>query len=347
MRKIILILLILIVLLSIPAAYQYSNTLLGEYSRKMAQTMLVGKQFSGIDIKNLDFKTAKLKFPDTIIWQDLTLRFFVHKNTSLKNKDFTLYTPLLRLKLFDFFHKKFLLSAYQLTITPSNTFMPDEPKSSPLPDEGIREGKLQIRFVFDFFSPNTTKGQFDGLYREIANLFHEGKTLIPIDLSGTSYFAINDNPVKAMIFTKAAQDGYYTIQVNKEFFKTMAWYQIYEMTDAEAELLSENPLKMAKLIEIMEDAKRESEKFKDIQQIPEDAYRHVLWSYLLTKEFGAEFAKRTTNAHEIGDLNNTEAEHEMDYTNNAIGREYALTNYKREEILRQVLNDPNVVRKAE
>lgn len=347
MRKIILILLILIVLLSIPAAYKYCNTMLGEYSHKIAQTMLVGKQFNGIHIKNLDFKTAKLKFPDTIIWQDLTLSLFAHKKPSLKNKDFTLHTPQLRLKLFNFFHKKFVLSAPEFTITPSNALMPHMTKSSSPPAEGIQKGRLQIKFAFDFFSLHTAKTQIDGLYRELSKLFDEGKTLVPVYFSGTSYFSINNNPVRARIFTKRSQDGHYTIQVNKEFFKTMAWYQTYEMTDAEAELLSEHPLKMVKLIEIMEYAKKKSEKFKDIQHIPEDAYRHVLWSYLLTKEFGAKFAKRTTDAHEIGDFSNTEADHEMDYTNNAIGREYAINNYKKEDILRQVLNDPNIVRRAE
>ncbi|WP_238314615.1 DUF6973 domain-containing protein, partial [Methylobacterium crusticola] len=57
--------------------------------------------------------------------------------------------------------------------------------------------------------------------------------------------------------------------------------------------------------------------------IPEDAYRHVLWSYLLTKEFGPAFASRVTDAHEQGPTGNTPKERKQDYHNNAVGRRYA------------------------
>jgi hypothetical protein len=44
------------------------------------------------------------------------------------------------------------------------------------------------------------------------------------------------------------------------------------------------------------------------------------------------------------DLSDTEAEHEMDYNNNAIGREYALEKHKKIEILSRMLIDTRVIR---
>lgn len=118
------------------------------------------------------------------------------------------------------------------------------------------------------------------------------------------------------------------------------------ITDAEATLLSVNAVRLPKLLNIMNDAKRESERYKNVDGIPEDAYRHVLWSYLLTKEYGPEFSKAVTDAHEEGDNTNTEAEHKMDYNNNKIGREYAARQYKRNEILEHLLRDDRVIREA-
>ena len=77
--------------------------------------------------------------------------------------------------------------------------------------------------------------------------------------------------------------------------------------------------------------------------VPEDAYRHVLWSYLLTKEFGDYFAKQVTDAHESGSKN-TPAQWRMDLNNNTIGRNYAAEGCDESEILRRVMSDPHVVR---
>jgi len=53
---------------------------------------------------------------------------------------------------------------------------------------------------------------------------------------------------------------------------------------------------------------------------PDDAYRHVYWSWLLTREFGAAFAERVTDAHEEGTTYEYgEAARRMDLRNNALG----------------------------
>jgi len=87
--------------------------------------------------------------------------------------------------------------------------------------------------------------------------------------------------------------------------------------------------------------------FIDNVNVPEDAYRHVLWSYLLTNEYGVDFAKEITDAHEIGLTDNTEADHEMDYNNNEVGRKYAGESLTESVLLTMVMTDPAVIRQAE
>jgi hypothetical protein len=162
--------------------------------------------------------------------------------------------------------------------------------------------------------------------------------------SGITTFIINQMPVKAKFNTHKTPEEYYKIRINPEVLKSIAWQMNEELTDAETALLADNPFKIQDLFSIMATARNASEKYKNSDMIPEDAYRHVLWSYLLTTEYGPEFAQKVTNAHEEGDLSDTEAEHEMDYHNNAIGREYALEKYKKIEILSRMLNDTRVIR---
>ena len=147
-----------------------------------------------------------------------------------------------------------------------------------------------------------------------------------------------------MFDTHKTPEGYYKIRINPEVLKSIAWLINEELTDAEAALLADSPFRIQDLFSIMATARTESEKYKKNDMIPEDAYRHVLWSYLLTTNYGPDFAKKVTDAHEEGDMSNTEAEHEMDYNNNAIGREYALENHKKSEILLRMLNDTRVIR---
>ena len=82
------------------------------------------------------------------------------------------------------------------------------------------------------------------------------------------------------------------------------------------------------------------------RSVPEDAYRHVLWSYLLTQKFGPEFAETVTDAHETLPTN-TAAERRMDFHNNRIGREFAQQGVKRERILWLVKNHRDVIRYPE
>ena len=319
-----------------------------KYSREAAKAINNINIFQNLTLLSLDFKTAKYNFPNSVIWRGVTAEVFIkNKPDFLSSQRFTFRIQELHLTLSDFFHKKFLCIGNALTIIPADLNSGVETAPESIPREGLEQGQFQIQFVFDFIRFHTVKRQVDQLLKQVSTIFQNGQTVIPIHLSGISTFTMNNNLAKAKISTRRNKEGYYILHINKEFFKTMAWQQTYEITDAEAELMADNPLKMPKLIEIMDYAKRKSEKFRSMKRIPEDAYRHVLWSYLLTKEFGPEFAKRVTDAHEEGDFSNTEAEHQMDYNNNAIGRQYALNNYKKDTILRRLLNDPNVVRKAE
>jgi len=342
MRKIIFFLLAILLVLLIPAALKFSNSLIITYSAKAAKLLETKEYLPGLKIQRLNFATARLSSLDTITWQDITSQIRI-ENKLFSGQPVIVHIKSLELILLDLVQKKFCLIVNGLTTSQA---VQDSPSDETKQPTGLEKGRLRMDFEFDFLSPQTSRPQISALVKEIATLAHTGKTIIPIDFSAIASFTISNELVKARITSQRDPQSNYTLIVNKEFFKTIAWLMADDLTEAEAGLLSINPFKVPRLLEIMNSAKKESEKFKEKKEIPEDAYRHVLWSYLLTREYGPEFSKMITDAHEQGDDTNTEAEHRMDYNNNDVGRQYALKLYKRDEILNRLLNDPNVIRSA-
>jgi len=345
MTKSIFSLLVILILLLIPAGLKFSDSLIYNYSLKTTHLLKTNQYFPGIKIQDLDFKTAELSSLDSITWKNITSQIIV-RNKTFSDQTLVVHIQSMELILSDIMGKNFILIANGLTISPPYQNASLE-KISKNHLNRLEKGRLRIDFRFNFLRPDTTLEQIRDLMKKIGTIADTGKTLIPINFSGIGSFTIGTELVKAMITAKRDTNGYYSLVVNKEFFNTIAWLMADDLTEAEATLLSVNPFKVPKLLEIMNIAKKESEKFKNNKGIPEDAYRHVLWSYLLTREYGPIFSKEITDAHEEGDDTNTQADHRMDYNNNEVGRNYALEQYKQNEILNRLLNDPNVIRVAQ
>lgn len=120
-----------------------------------------------------------------------------------------------------------------------------------------------------------------------------------------------------------------------------------DLSPDEVEIISLFPMRAPLIMRLTSDARSTA---KDARRrnpaVPEDAYRHVLWSYLLTRQFDPNFAERVTDAHEVLPTN-TAAERRMDFINNRIGRSYAQRGVPQDRILSLVLSDPQVVRRPE
>jgi hypothetical protein len=64
-------------------------------------------------------------------------------------------------------------------------------------------------------------------------------------------------------------------------------------------IIADYPLQTPLILRITLNAESISrEAYECDHSVPQATYRHVLWSYLLTREFGAELAEIITNAHE-------------------------------------------------
>jgi hypothetical protein len=117
------------------------------------------------------------------------------------------------------------------------------------------------------------------------------------------------------------------------------------LTEAEIALFSRYPLRLPVLFAINDYARNIAFRaYVNDPSLSEPAYRHLLWSYMLTREYGPEFARMVTDAHEVGETGNTPEKSAMDIYNNRVGRELFLEGVAIENLLEIAKKDPRVQR---
>jgi hypothetical protein len=222
---------------------------------------------------------------------------------------------------------------------------PTPSESSGAQMEGLDQGQLRVELPLDLTDKGNAAASLGEVPEKVLQFLQEGKTQIPFGFRAKSTFKIGGSVVGADITTKK-QSGYYFLVMSPDDLRKITAMTKADLTEEEIRLVSLRPLLAPALFKITNYARTQSEvAYAKDATVPEDAYRHVLWSFLLTKEFGPEFAERVTNAHEIGAVNrNTEADHQMDYNNNKVGRDYAKAGYAEGVILHKARTDPQVIR---
>ncbi|MGE9270125.1 MAG: DUF6973 domain-containing protein [Verrucomicrobiales bacterium] len=234
------------------------------------------------------------------------------------------FPPKARLHVEDFslkFHEEDLPEDF-----PFDSFHDGEFHSSPLPVSDPNQAvDHMLAKLKELFRKNEVEGDFD----------FSGDVSIHLGPVGS---------VDARLFTEDASDGFRRLRFDRDDLVSIAKQAGVVLADEELDLLSKYPLRAPLLVLIANHAKQLSKQEAEADpSFPEDAYRHVLWSYQLTKAFGPAFAQKVTDAHETLP-NNTEDERAMDYHNNATARQFALDGVPAAELRQKVLQDPQVIR---
>jgi hypothetical protein len=144
------------------------------------------------------------------------------------------------------------------------------------------------------------------------------------------------------------------------------------LTKSEFVAYCDNPLRMPRMLSIRNYAsdKSHEEEKKIGPALPEEAYKHILWAYLLCKAYDDKFSREVTDGHEKDAVGRTElsvrtylsaergqsepweramgtkeeTEIQMDLINNSIGRGYYRKGYKERDLLQHTMKDPAVIR---
>ncbi len=180
---------------------------------------------------------------------------------------------------------------------------------------------------------------------ELRQLLREGSFRLPARISGEAQFQVLGK-WHSLTIHSFSEDGVTRLHLEIDDVREIAKAYMLPLTEAEMELVSRNPVRAPALLRISQQAFAASQALRRKDPAyPYDAYRHVYWSWMLTRQFGAEFSEAVTDAHEIRPTYEvSEASRRMDLHNNAVGRAYALAGVAEGEIPQRVLTDPNVVR---
>jgi hypothetical protein len=202
--------------------------------------------------------------------------------------------------------------------------------------------ELEIKIPLIFSKPSETLSALKHFVRSLKDLLIEGRSPLWIRFNGILSLYFNERLMDVHFgILREGADSVMTI--DREDLLRISTVMDENLTDAEVDLLAHNPARAPKLLQITEYASTTAREahLRD-PLLSEDAYRHVLWSYLLTREYGSQFAKELTDAHENGDNDETAIEHKKDLHNNEVGQHYALAEFALGSIRNRILSDPDV-----
>lgn len=234
------------------------------------------------------------------------------------------FPPMVRVRLQDFslkFHPEDVPEDFPFDGFRSGSFL-----SAPLP---VLDPEQAIR---------NTLGRLE-------TLFDENEVQADFNFSG--YVDVNVGMGKskdALLYTERLDNGKRRLRFKRDDLQKLAEAGNVRVSDEMLEILSEYPLRAPVMMVISSEAKHSAEqKKKSTPGFPDDAFRHVTWSYKLTSAFGPEFAKKVTDSHETLD-GNTENERLMDFHNNAVARQLFSEGVKPSMLESIILNDERVIR---
>jgi hypothetical protein len=320
------------------AFYFLGNRLLHHLALKGVERAIPRLAGQGITIDTLGFRRVRMVSWRALAIDDLVLRFRLEREFMGQRSfrsELQAERVIARVSSFRIPSVTGILDEFSLLLEYDD---PVRVESSPY--GRFEHARFETSTAIDLSDPIES---FRRLSADLNTLFRENAVAAPFTLRGTVFFSLAGKSSSARLFTEH-RDGLTRLRLEADDLLRAARDFGVELTLAEAELIAGFPAQVPALIKITRDAERRSEHLGAADPaFPRDAWKHVYWSYQLTRAFGPEFARRVTDAHELKP-NNTLEEREMDYHNNRLAREYAREELTEQQLLRKFLADPSVIR---
>lgn len=328
-------------LLLIVGVYFGANYLLEKSAHSIAEVLVASAPKKDLKIEKLDIVGARVRGLNKIGFDTIIMKAIVNERKSITRKvNVTAHIENLSFRLTDFSKKPLVTIGVAMDTANFKTFV--NGKGNYSIDVHDFDSKIDLNSE-KLRDKKTLKAELKKIFEVYLNFVDEGRIENLLEFKANSSFAFKGQQVEAKFGTKR-EDGYSILTVRREDIAQIASLFDEGMGEDEIDLITAYPTRAARLLHIKNNAQKMSGQAKNKKPgNPTDAYRHVMWSYMITKEYGADFAKKITDAHETGSTTNSEGDHLMDYNNNYIGREYASKGYTQDSILRRILRDKRVV----
>jgi hypothetical protein len=319
--------------------YFSANHILQKLAVKVVAELKPKLEQKGIMVESFDYSNVQLVSYNSIAIINTNLDFHLNKKMYGKESFHAQFSASsINIRFADFENPSFFfkLNDFSLYIEP------DE-ENTDKPFGRLNSGFIHSRIPVYMKNPEESARE---ILDEIKLLFAESKTPLDIEMHMDVLLGIDDREAEVGLFTERIDNLTYLRFNSADILDAARSFEL-DLTEKEAEIIARFPSKVPAMIKITRDAKRLSNYEKNMDgSFPEDAYRHVYWSYHLTREFGAELAKEITDAHETAP-GNTQNERLMDFHNNELGRKLATGTLSETEIKNLVLKSKDVIRSAD
>lgn len=340
---------LVVLLISIGAMVYIADFALREVSLEVAKSIQTRGRSLGVSLQNIHFEDSKINYFRNLEWQNITAEGKLSERFGFDaNVVYQLFIRKAVVRFSAISKGVFSLSVDNLAVSPSGYMsqtgninyanIPQLAQASK-----IKVDELKLHFNLGSYSRRSI---IEGIKRELSallDIINVGETTSDIRLRGRIEFNLDSTQVRSE-FRVVKRGDIYRLVIDEDSVRKIARKFSSDLTSSEIKLIAEYPRRVSKLLLIKEYAETRAKELRVKESVPEDAYKHLLWSYKLTKAFGEEFAKLVTDAHEKGDYSDSTSEHEMDYNNNALGREYALKGVEEKELELLVFKDPRVIK---
>ena len=337
-----------LLLVLIAVGYWLAERYVDETSRKVVQGMANRAQRYGVVLDGVNLANAEVAFPRSVRWQGLIAEAtFPNHQAFERQRDFQITVSQVTGTLLGLSSLRVRARGLEIESVVRQENEPDASKARDQAEasrETVEADTLELTIPFD---PLDAVESVAESLPSIVSIAMEGETDLPATFEGKLGFVLKGKPVSTGFVGERA-DGLYKLQIKVDDLRALSPMFDEPLTNAEVELIASMPLRTPRLLRIKNDAESTAKQaYEADESTPEDAYRHVLWSFLLTRAFDEQIAEAVTDAHEAGDTGNSKAEREMDYNNNAVGRRYAAEGVRRLELLEKLLSDPGVILSAD
>jgi hypothetical protein len=339
--------LFLLVLFILIIGYFATNYALDKGTQEILSRAPLFLKGYGIKLDRFEYDSVRISSLRTVTWYNAKIRFRGSDKRYLdKDVEFELDIGKLNISLVDYSSTTVQISASNFTVVPTSKAVEALQLSNSKLVKGIRSGRVEgsvfeVSTAVDLHNPVAS---IKSIAQKIFDIAKKGSTTAEIRFEGKARMLIRGADLELKVLTKRTGGDVRFVLDRADIVRVSERFGD-QLTPNEIKLLADNPMKAPMLFTIKDYAETEASRaYGYDNSVPEDPYRHVLWSYLLTKEFGAKFAKEITDAHEEGDTGNSSQERKQDYNNNAVGSKYAKKGVEEDKILQRVRTDPEVMR---
>jgi len=327
--------LFVIIVVVIIGGYLVSDYVFDAAANKVLPLIVQRLADQGILVTDYDFEKIRFASLRTISAMNVQADMSLRRGKAEESYKASFYAEKINLHIANIFHPAARISSDNFRLSVEN--------ADDIP--GATFGRFEhgyIEFCEPIYLSNPRRG-LHSIFQNMGDLFKEKDVPPKAILRAQVTFKVRGRESQAYLYTKR-ENGASSLRFEEKDIRRMADTFDLELSDDEVHIISRYPVRAPIIMRITSDAKETAHTaHRKNRNAPEDAYRHVLWSFLLTQKFGESFAEQVTDAHEVLPTN-TAAERQMDFHNNSIGRLYAERGETRDRILWLVANDRRVIK---